>query len=98
MDETASGKDTIDMESLLINAIIGFWLVAFGAMALFPLLIDLRSEAAPHHAPTEDQVISIQPVASRHQLSSIDQRTEQPIAASPAEARGSSHPIHRHAA
>lgn len=92
------------MESLLINAIIGFWLVAFGAMALFPLLIDLRSDAAPDHAPAEDQIISIQPVADWHQVTSIappvntGQRVEQPIAASRAEPQGSTHPVHRRAA
>lgn len=88
------------MESLLINAIIGFWLVAFGAMALFPLLIDLRSEAAPHHAPAEDQVISIQPVASRHQMTSIEQHVSpgQPIAAAPEKTMTGAHRLHRHAA
>lgn len=87
------------MESLLINAIIGFWLLAFGAMAIFPLLIDLRSGATPAQAPAEDQIISIEPVAVRYQVTSIEhgpgQRTGQPADAGKT---GSTHPTHRQAA
>lgn len=85
------------MESLLINAIIGFWLIAFGAMAIFPLLIDLRSEATPRQALAEDQIISIEPVAIRHHVTSIEQlvNIEEPAAAGTPK---STHPIHRHAA
>ncbi len=86
------------MESLLINAIIGFWLIAFGAMAIFPLLTDLRSEATPQQAPVEDQIISIEPVAIRHHVTSIEQLTEQLPAAGRADTPRSTHPIHRHAA
>lgn len=66
------------MESLLVNAIIAFWLIAFGAMALFPLLLDLRSTKPSAHAPEEDQVISIQPVAIGRHMASFDSRAEAP--------------------
>ena len=59
------------MESLLINIIVGFWLVAFGAMAIFPFIIEsggatrsIRPQAQPRaQRPIDDQVLSIQPVA-----------------------------------
>jgi hypothetical protein len=88
------GKDIVDMESLLVNTIIGIWLVAFGAMALFPLLIDIRSTSTRQEAPVDDQIISIQPVAFRHQVTPI----EQPLAADAPEAPGRTHPIRQHAA
>ena len=59
------------MESLFINIIVGFWLVAFGAMAIFPFIIETgaatrtsRPQAQPRvQRPTDDQVLSFQPVA-----------------------------------
>lgn len=59
------------MESLLINIIIGFWLVAFGAMAIFPFIIESGAAARPSRSRVqpdaqqamEDQILSIQPVA-----------------------------------
>ena len=51
------------MESLLINIIIGFWLVAFGAMAVFPFIIESRAATGRTQRPVDDQVLSIQPVA-----------------------------------
>lgn len=51
------------MESLLINVIIGFWLVAFGAMAIFPFVIESKGSKRTALRPVDDQVISIQPVA-----------------------------------
>lgn len=85
------------MESLLINVIIGFWLLAFGAMAIFPLLIDLRSGRTPAQVPAEDQIISIQPVAVRYEVMSIEQLVNTGQLAD-AGTTGSTHPIHRHAA
>lgn len=82
------------MESLLVNTIIGFWLVAFGAMALFPLVIDLRSDSTAQETLEEDQVISIQPVAIRHQITPV----EQPMTAGTADGPGTMHPIHHRAA
>lgn len=55
------------MESLLINIIIGFWLVAFGAMAIFPFIIESGATSRPSRMqaqrPMDDQILSIQPVA-----------------------------------
>ncbi len=59
------------MEALLINIIVGFWLVAFGVMAIFPFIIESgaasRSARPQAHSrtqrPLDDQVLSIQPVA-----------------------------------
>lgn len=53
------------MSSLVIDLIIGFWVLLFGAMALFPLMLDGKST---HHSSTahmEDRVISIRPIAAR---------------------------------
>ena len=50
------------MESLLINIIIGCWLIAFGAMAIFPFLIESKATRRASHRSLEDVVISIQPV------------------------------------
>ncbi len=66
------------MESLLVNAIIGFWLIAFGAMALFPLLLDMRSATPSAQAPEEDQVISIQPVGIGRHTAPIEPLAEGP--------------------
>ena len=50
------------METIVVNAIIGFSLVLFGAMAIFPMLIEGKGV---HRSPLEDdQIISIQPVAT----------------------------------
>ncbi len=82
------------MESLLVNTIISFWLVAFGAMALFPLLIDLRADSTPHETPVEDQIISIQLVAMRHKISAPE-----PVATVDAQdAPESTRPLRQHAA
>ena len=59
------------MESLLINIIIGFWLVAFGAMAISPFIIESGAAARPSRSKArqlaqramDDQILSIQPVA-----------------------------------
>jgi hypothetical protein len=48
------------METIVVNALVGFSLVLFGAMAIFPMLIEGKGD---HQAPLEDdQIISIQPV------------------------------------
>jgi hypothetical protein len=52
------------MESLLLNTIVGFWLVLFGAMAIFPFVIETKSARSTPARAEEDQVISIQPVAA----------------------------------
>lgn len=52
------------MESLVVNAIIGFWLVLFGAMAIVPFMIE--SKPARQTPVEEDVIISIQPVAMPH--------------------------------
>ncbi len=50
------------METLIVNAIIGFWLVLFGAMAVVPFL--LEGKPARQTPLEDDQIISIQPVAT----------------------------------
>ncbi len=82
------------MESLLVNTIIGFWLVAFGAMALFPLLIDLRKDSTARETPVEDQIISIQPVSTRHKISTL----EPPAAVDAQDTPESTRPLRQHAA
>ncbi len=62
------------MESLVINAIIGFWLVLFGAMAIAPFMIE--SKPARQTPIEDDVIISIQPVAMPHTL-------RQPLAPTP---------------
>lgn len=86
------------MESLLVNTIIGIWLIAFGAMALFPLVVDMRPGTTTRDTPVEDQVISIQPVAIRHQITPIEPLPEQPFAAAAPDSPAPVHPLHRHAA
>lgn len=62
------------MESLVINVIIGFWLVLFGAMAIVPFVIESKPA---HQTPIQDDVIiSIQPVAMPH-------TSRQPLAPTP---------------
>ena len=64
------------MESLFINAIVGFWIVVFGAGALFPMFMESSANKRTADRPTDDQVLSIQPVASH--------ATVQPITRIPA--------------
>ncbi|MDQ3653713.1 MAG: hypothetical protein M3457_01360 [Chloroflexota bacterium] len=52
------------METLIVNAIIGFWLVLFGAMAIVPFMIE--SKPARQTPIEDDVIISIQPVAMPH--------------------------------
>jgi len=52
------------MESIIVNAIIGFWLVLFGAMAIVPFMIE--SKPARQTPIEDDLIISIQPVAMTH--------------------------------
>ncbi|MBA3379477.1 MAG: hypothetical protein H0T93_11400 [Chloroflexia bacterium] len=52
------------MDSLIVNAIIGFWLVLFGAMAIVPFV--LESKPARQTPIEDDVIISIQPVAMPH--------------------------------
>jgi hypothetical protein len=55
------------METILVNLIIGFAVLLFGAMAIFPMLIEGKpARRTPFHAD-DDQVISIQPVATAPQ-------------------------------
>ena len=56
-------KDVTNMEAVVINAIIGFWLVLFGAMAIFPFVIESKPSRRTPIEIADDQIISIQPVA-----------------------------------
>lgn len=51
------------METLAINAIIGFWLVLFAAMAIFPFVVESRQARSTPLELVDDQIISIVPVA-----------------------------------
>lgn len=68
------------MESLIVNAIIGFWLVLFGAMAIVPFM--LESKPARQTPIEDDVIISIQPVAmpqsSRKPVTRISIPTQEP--------------------
>jgi len=77
------------MEALVVNGLIGIVSLLFGAMALFPMLVE-RSTARKTPAMFEDdQVISVQPVAA----SPVSMRPAGQIGV------GSEHaPEHRHAA
>jgi len=73
-------KDAPSMETLIVNAIIGFWLVLFGAMAIVPFVLENKPARQP---PMEDDVIiSIQPVAmpqsSRQTVTPISIPTQEP--------------------
>ena len=74
------------MESLMLNALVGFVTILFGAMAIFPMLID-RNPASTRVEVTEDQILSIQPVAPASNLRHL------PGASAPAAS-----PSQRHAA
>ena len=55
------------MISLLVNAIVAFWIILFGAMAIMPFMLDGKprdrsTESATSAAATDDRVISIRPV------------------------------------
>ncbi len=49
------------MSSLIVNLIIGFWLILFGALALFPLMLGDKSSSRTSVSQKEDRVISIRP-------------------------------------
>jgi len=51
------------METLVINGLIGLFLVLFGAMAAFPFLVESRNARVTPLQYEDDQVLSIQPVA-----------------------------------
>jgi hypothetical protein len=55
------------MTSMLVQVIVAFWLLLFGAMAIVPFLLDSKSTHPVHAAdPTrEDRVISILPIGTR---------------------------------
>ncbi len=79
------------MSSLVVNLIIGFWLVLFGALALFPLM--LSDKQAPHvsSANKEDRVISIRPaITDRPRI--LQQPTS--ISADRDERDHDDHPLH----
>ncbi len=61
------------MESLVINVIIGLWVVLFGAMAIVPFVIE--GKPAQQRPIEDDVIISIQPVAmprtASHPVTSI---------------------------
>ena len=54
------------MESVVVNSIIGFWLVFFGVMAVFPFLVEGKVSRRSPLDLVDDQIISIQPVADFH--------------------------------
>ena len=54
------------MDSLVINTIIGFWLVLFGAMAILPFMLEGKTARRTPIDVQDDVVISIQPVRTPH--------------------------------
>jgi hypothetical protein len=63
------------MSTILIDVLVGFMLVLFGAMALGPLLISARP-SQPTDNTAEDRVISVSPVPMIERLRPF---TEQPL-------------------
>ncbi len=63
------------METFVIHALIGFWLVFFSAMAIFPLVTESKPARSPSLDLVDDLIISIQPDAdfpsSRQPLTSL---------------------------
>ena len=51
------------METVVVNAIIGFWLVLFGVMAIFPFVVEGKPARRTPLDLADDQIISIKPVA-----------------------------------
>lgn len=49
------------MSSLVVNLIVGFWLILFGALALFPLMLSDKQSSRTSVSQKEDRVISIRP-------------------------------------
>lgn len=53
---------------MIVNLIVGFWLILFGAMAIVPLMLDSKpttranESTATTSAHAEDRVISIRPI------------------------------------
>lgn len=54
------------MTSMLVQVIVAFWLLLFGAMAIVPFLLDTKttSHTVHHAAEREDRVISILPMGT----------------------------------
>ncbi|MEJ7837482.1 MAG: hypothetical protein WKF81_01635 [Thermomicrobiales bacterium] len=48
------------MATLLLNVMLGSWVVLFAAMALFPLFMDRSSRSAKPQAEREDQVVRLE--------------------------------------
>ncbi|MGI8484650.1 MAG: hypothetical protein ACR2OU_10350 [Thermomicrobiales bacterium] len=82
------------MSSLVVNFIIGFWLILFGALALFPLMLSDKHAPSVSSANKEDRVISIRPAiaegAGRPRI--LPQPTS--IAADRDERDHDDHPLH----
>jgi hypothetical protein len=66
------------MVTVLIDVLLAFWVLAFGAMAIVPLVLGGKRHDQPvaAHADratqAEDQVLSIQPIAPGHPSPIID--------------------------
>ncbi|MGC4191281.1 MAG: hypothetical protein QM589_08960 [Thermomicrobiales bacterium] len=96
------------MTSMLVNVIVAFWILLFGAMAIVPFMLDgkphARSNETAAPARTEDRVISIRPVAlARPEDRGVQAPGQVPasiLAAASARAQAShdDHSGHRHAA
>lgn len=88
------------MTSMLVQVIVAFWLLLFGAMAVVPFLLDSKSTQHAHAAEParEDRVISILPVGVPAQDSGI-QNPASILAAANARAEAARNDrSHRHAA
>lgn len=91
MDPGQAGERISRMSSLVVNFIIGFWLILFGALALFPLMLSDKHASRASFASKEDRVISIRPaLADRPRI--LPQPTS--ITADRDERDHDDHPLH----
>jgi hypothetical protein len=80
------------MTSLIVNIILGGWVVLFAAMAILPFLLD-RSKSQPRTSRTgEDRVLRIQHKAVIERRHGVSERVLVPV-----DSIGD-HPSHRSAA
>jgi hypothetical protein len=68
-----------NMSTILIDLLLGFMLVLFGAMALGPLLLSSRSASQPTASPAEDRVINISPVPMIEHLRPLAEKQPPPL-------------------
>jgi len=68
-----------NMSTILVDLLVGFMLVLFGAMAIGPLLISSRPASQPTSSPAEDRVISVSPVPMIERLRPLAEKQPHPL-------------------